>query len=178
MCPPRTACWIGASLPASVISGDFPVDVTSRRQESPSSNEGALTNWQTNSWSEVLQKLTLPQHIKKSLTFYGTRRYITMFALACNVSLSWARWIQSTHSNHVSVRFTLILSTQLSPSFPNRIVPSGIPIQIYYAFLLSPKHATCPTHICFDHPIRQWQSQGIRGYISVMATLKFAYCFN
>jgi len=47
--------------------------------------------------SSVLQeKLTVAKLVKKCPAFYGTRRFITMFTLACHWSLSWTRWIQST----------------------------------------------------------------------------------
>ena len=43
----------------------------------------------------LLQKLTGSQLVKKFPTFYGTRRFITAFTSARNLSLSWDRPIQS-----------------------------------------------------------------------------------
>jgi hypothetical protein len=48
-------------------------------------------------WSRVLlEKLTGSQLIKKFPAFCRTRRFITLFTSAWNLSLSWARLIQST----------------------------------------------------------------------------------
>jgi hypothetical protein len=37
---------------------------------------------------EQLEKLTVPQLVKKFPAFYGTRRFITAFTRACDLSLS------------------------------------------------------------------------------------------
>ena len=49
----------------------------------------------TYSWSRVLEKLTSSQLVQKLPTLYGTWRFITAFTIACHLSLSWARSIQS-----------------------------------------------------------------------------------
>jgi len=55
-------------------------------------------------WSRVfLERLVTPQIVKKFTTFYGTRRFITLFTRACHWSLSWARCIQSTTSHPISL---------------------------------------------------------------------------
>jgi len=46
-------------------------------------------------WSKVLQKLTGFQLVKKFPTFYGIRRFVTAFKIACHLSLSLASSIQS-----------------------------------------------------------------------------------
>ena len=47
-------------------------------------------------WSRVhLEKLTVPQLVKKFPTFYGTRRFITAYTSARHVSLYGANSIQS-----------------------------------------------------------------------------------
>jgi len=65
-----------------------------------------LTNKQTNKqtlWSSVLRKkLIVTQLLKKLPTFFGTRRFITVFTKTNHLSLSWARCIQSTSSHPVS----------------------------------------------------------------------------
>jgi hypothetical protein len=59
-------------------------------------------------WSRVLvEKLTVTQLVKIFPTFYGTRRFIIVFTRARHWSLSWARWIQSAPSHHISLRFIL-----------------------------------------------------------------------
>jgi hypothetical protein len=82
-------CWkgdgIGLFLP---LRGSFKTDW--------------LTDWLTHSLTPcgwVLKKLTVTQLDKKLPAFYGTRRFITVFTPARHRSLSWARWIQSIHSN-------------------------------------------------------------------------------
>jgi hypothetical protein len=39
------------------------------------------------------------------------------------------------------------LSTNLSLGLPNGLFPSGFPINILYAFIFSPIHATFPVHL-------------------------------
>jgi hypothetical protein len=53
------------------------------------------------------------QLVKKFPTFYGTRRFITAFASAGYLSLSWVSSIQSIHPNPTSWRSILILSSHL-----------------------------------------------------------------
>jgi hypothetical protein len=59
-----------------------------------------LTPWST----IILKKLTVTQLVKKFPTFYGMKRFITVFTRAHHWSLFWARWIQSTPSHPVSLR--------------------------------------------------------------------------
>jgi hypothetical protein len=59
------------------------------------------------SWA-LLEKLPVAQPLKNFPTFYGTRRFITVFTRALHWSLSWARSIHS-----ISLRSILILSTHL-----------------------------------------------------------------
>jgi hypothetical protein len=44
---------------------------------------------------------------------------------------------------------SLLFIFTLSPKWP---VCSGILTTIMYPFLISPIHAPCPAHLCFDHP--------------------------
>jgi hypothetical protein len=39
-------------------------------------------------WSTVLEKLTVPQLVKKFPAFYGTQRFITVFTTTCHWSLT------------------------------------------------------------------------------------------
>ena len=52
----------------------------------------------------LLEKLTGSQLVKKFLTFYGTRRFITAFTTARYLSLSWASSIQSMPPHPTSRR--------------------------------------------------------------------------
>ena len=56
-------------------------------------------------WSRVLLvKLASFQLVKKSPSFYGTRRFITAFTRARHLSLSWASSIRSIHPHPTSWR--------------------------------------------------------------------------
>jgi len=54
-----------------------------------------------------LEKLTGFQLVKKFLAFYGTRRFITAFKSALQLSLFWASSIQSTLPHPTSWRSIL-----------------------------------------------------------------------
>ena len=67
-------------------------------------------------WSRVLlEKLTSSQLGKKFTKFYGTRKFITAFASAHHLSLSWARSIHSIPPHPPACKSILILlgTTQL-----------------------------------------------------------------
>jgi len=61
----------------------------------------------------ILEKLTVAHFVKKFPTYYGTRRFITVFTTARHWSLSWARWIQFILSHPIPLRFILISSCHL-----------------------------------------------------------------
>jgi hypothetical protein len=62
--------------------------------------------------------------------------------------LSWAIWIQFTHSHPISLRYILILYSLLCLGLYSDFFSSGIPIEMY-VFLLSPMHAICLTSLIF-----------------------------
>jgi len=62
-------------------------------------------------------------------------------------SLSWARWIQSTSSQHISIRSILILYSHLCPGLPRGLFPLGFPTKTVYECLISSMHATCPVYL-------------------------------
>ena len=73
-----------------------------------------------------------------------TRRFITAFTSTHDLSLSWARSIQSTLSYPISGRAISILSWHLRLGLPSGPLPPAVPTT--HCKLLSPFHATCPTH--------------------------------
>jgi len=59
-------------------------------------------------WSRGLhEKLTDSRLVKKFPAFYGTQRYITTFASACHLFLSWSRSIWSMPPHSISWRSIL-----------------------------------------------------------------------
>jgi len=53
-------------------------------------------------WSRVLvEKLTATHFVNRFPSFCGTRIFITVFTTAHHLSLSWARWLQSTLSQPI-----------------------------------------------------------------------------
>ena len=70
----------------------------------------SLTTW----IRVVLEKLTGSQLVKKFPIFYGTRRFITAITSARQLSLSWARSIQSISSHPTSCSSILTLRRLMS----------------------------------------------------------------
>jgi hypothetical protein len=86
----------------------------------------SITSW---SW-DLLENLPVVQLLKNFPTFYGTRRFITVFTRALHWSLSLARSIQSIPPHPISVRSILILSTHLHLGLPGGLLPSGLSWQL------------------------------------------------
>jgi len=87
--------------------------------------------------------IIIPQLVNKFPAFYTTRRCITVFTTARHLSLSWARWIQSTPSRTMPLTLILILFSHLclddSASAPTK--------SFLYTFPFYPIRVTCPTHL-------------------------------
>jgi hypothetical protein len=67
-----------------------------------------LNNSCLTAWRGVLDDSRVRQPVKKFPTFHATRWCITVFlAASSHLSLTWARWIQSTSSHTVSLRYIL-----------------------------------------------------------------------
>jgi hypothetical protein len=87
------------------------------------------------------------QLLKNFTTFYGTRKFITVFTRALHWSLYWARSIQSIPPHSIPLRAILLLSAHLRLYPPSGLFPFGFPSNILHAFLFSPIQATCPSHL-------------------------------
>ena len=99
-------------------------------------------------WSRViLEKLTGSQPVTKLPTFYRTRRFITAFTNARQLSLSSTSSIQSIPPHLTSWRSILILYSHLFLGLPSGLFPSGFPTKTLYTPLLSPIRATWPNYL-------------------------------
>ena len=72
---------------------------------------------------------------------------MTVFTRVRNLSLSWARWIQSMPSHPTSWRSTLIFFSYLHLGLPSILFSPDFPTKTLYTPLPSPIHATCPSHL-------------------------------
>jgi hypothetical protein len=93
-----------------------------------------LTSW---IWA-LLEQSPVVQLLKNFPTFYGNRRFITVFTRALHWSLSWANSVQSIPPHPISLRSILILFTHLHVGLSNGLVPSGFPTKILYASVFFP----------------------------------------
>ena len=105
-----------------------------------------LTNWQT-TWSILLlEQLRGPQLVKKFLSFCGNRRSITAYIRAHNLSLSWARPIQSTPPFYfLKIHFNIIIPSKPRPS--KWSLSLMLPIKTLYSPHRSPIRVTSPAHL-------------------------------
>jgi hypothetical protein len=117
--------------------------------------------WHTPRSRVLLEKLTVTQ-LLKFRTFYGTRRFITVFTRARHWSLSWARWILSTSSRPLPLRSILILSYHLCLGLPSGVFPSDFPTNILYAFFIYACYVPHQSHPWFCHPNNIWRSVQVR----------------
>jgi hypothetical protein len=80
-------------------------------------------------------QLKVPQHVRKHITLYGTRKFITAFAIARHLSLSRGIQTQSTYFYLIKTHFNIILQ-----SMP---WPSGLSMSMYF----SPVRVTNPASL-------------------------------
>jgi hypothetical protein len=90
-------------------------------------------------WNRVhLEKLKVTQVPNKSPTFYGSRRFITVFTKVQHVPIL-TRCLQSTTFHPISLRSILILSSHLRLG-----LPSFFSLQVF-----RPKFCTHFSHACY-----------------------------
>jgi hypothetical protein len=85
--------------------------------------------------------------LKNCPTFYGTRRFITVFTTALYCSLSCAGLIQSIPPLPPPISYALILSSHLRLGLPSSLFPSALPTKTMYSSLFSHLRVTCPSHL-------------------------------
>ena len=110
------------------------------------------------SWSAVLVKVIVYQLVKKFPDSCGTQRFITMFARACNLSLSRNRRIWSTDFHHFPWILIFILFSQLFLGLESSLFPSGFPTKTLYVFLVSFIPPTCCPHLILCHLYKSCRS--------------------
>ena len=115
-----------------------------------------LTPWST----VLLENLTGFQLLKKLPSFYGTRKFITVFTSARHMFLSWASSIESIPPHSTSWRSILILSSHLRLGLPCGLFPSDFPTRTLYAPLSSTPYALHAPPISFLilPPAQYWVS--------------------
>ena len=118
-------------------------------------------------WSTTRNRVLLqdPQRCrltKKFTAFYGSRRSVTVFTGPCHLSLSWARWNQSTSSHLVSLWCTLVLYSHPWLVLPCGLFPSGLLTKPRHAPLLPPCVLYAPpiSSLRFDYHNNIWSWVG------------------
>jgi hypothetical protein len=112
-----------------------------------------------NPWSTVrLKKLAGYQLVKKFPTFYATRKFITAYTSARQLSLSCGRSIPSTPLHPTSWRSILILSSHLRLGLPSGLFPLKHPQQnpVYTSALPIVLHALPISFFSISSPERYW----------------------
>lgn len=78
--------------------------------------------------------------------FYKNWRYMNIFIRTCHWSITWIKWIRTINLHAVSLRYILVVFTQVCLNFLNGVSLS-FTFKIMYSFLNSPLHSICPIHL-------------------------------
>jgi hypothetical protein len=114
--------------------------MVTRQQQLPtprSSDKVSTCTNQLTPWSRVIKELTFIQPLKKILTSYATKRFVTVFTRVLHWSLFWARSIQSIPLYAIPLRSILILTSHLRIFLPTDLLPPDRNTKILFAFLFS-----------------------------------------
>jgi hypothetical protein len=113
-----------------------------------------------------LEKPVITKLVKKFPAFNEAQSFITVFTGALHLSLSWARWIQSTFSQPIFLRPCLMLSSLLRPGLQSGLYNSGFPTK-KYMHICNVWYIPCQSHaLGYDLPKNVWRSvAGIKFYI-------------
>ena len=101
----------------------------------------------------LLEKLFTLQSVKKFPAFYANRMFITAVTGASQLSLSWARSIQSIPSHSASTKSTLILPSHLRLGLPSGLFQVSTPNTVHASPL--PLHATSPAYLILFYFIKR-----------------------
>jgi len=96
-----------------------------------------LSNWL---YGAEFEKLTYVYLVKKFPTFYGSKRFNTVFTRAHHWSISGARWFVSTTSHPISLRLILILPSHLflHPPATSSLLSPNILLSTLFSDTLNP----------------------------------------
>jgi hypothetical protein len=98
-------------------------------------------------------KANRSQLVKKFPAVYGTRKFITAFTSARQLSLSWASSIQSVPPHPTSWRLILIVSSHICHGIPSGLFLSRFPHQNPVYAIHSTFYMPRPSNsFRFDHP--------------------------
>jgi hypothetical protein len=106
-----------------------------------------MPDWLTPIIWALLEKPPVKQLLKSSLTFFGSRSFIYVFARTFHWFLAWTRSIQPKPPHPISLTPILILSSHLLLGPPSGLIPYVFPPQSSVCISLHPTRATCPTHL-------------------------------
>jgi hypothetical protein len=95
----------------------------------------------------LLRSPLVAQLLKNFPTFYGTRRFMTVFKRAPLWSLAKTTRIKCVQLHRIYLISILISFSHLRLGLPSRFLPSGFPTKPLHLFPISPLRAVCPAHL-------------------------------